>query len=137
MGESVHLIALVGSGGRPCVKCSQASQVCRYPPSVARIVVDETLVERLQARCEALENCLFEVIPERQLRDDIAGRYGLILRPGINIGPERSGEGQPHWGSHSSNSGEGDEEDYLQVFLPGPVGYISKCLIRVMRASMT
>ncbi|KAI0026227.1 hypothetical protein F4780DRAFT_719072 [Xylariomycetidae sp. FL0641] len=52
------------SGDTPCNNCRLGSRECHYPTVVEKVAIPRAELEELQARCQRLERCLGQMLPE-------------------------------------------------------------------------
>lgn len=113
-----------GNGASPCLNCSRNGYECRFPPTSAKMVVEENWVERLQGRCKALEYALAEAVPDADKRQEIAAQFGLKLR---TIAASSDGSDSPPAASTAGPpSRSGSRRERMVQVASGGEGYHSK-----------
>jgi hypothetical protein len=77
------------SGEKPCRQCRSSSRECSYPTTVEKVTISRTELEELKSKCEALEKCFQEAVPDASRRNEILQRIGPLVASGASFTPRR------------------------------------------------
>lgn len=82
--NSCNLRRIKCSGEKPCRQCHSSSRDCHYPTTIERVTVTRSEFDDLKRRCEALERCLQEAVPDADKRNELLARADLQTTPALS-----------------------------------------------------